>query len=988
MRLLLLFFLLLPLFASPLPSKSLQKVSLQLVWLDQFQFAGYYMAKEKGFYKDAGFEVELKKFQYDMDTFLEVSEGRATYGVGRPSIILYDSLAKKIAIMAAIFQSSPNILIALESSDINTIKDFDGKVIMQTRDLVQSASISAMLQSKGITGSNIKIMDHNFQLSELIDKKVDLYSGYLSNEPYTLSKLGIKYKIFSPKEEGFDFYSDLLFTSQKNIQDNYVSVGKFKEASILGWEYAFSHIEESVDLILKKYNSQNKTREALIFEAKELKKLAYYKTDKIGVISEDKIQRTYDIYKILGLTKTPLNLAKIIYNVSKVDFTKKEREYLVSHPQISFCAQPNNMPYSAIKDGKIIGISSGILDLITKESGIEFKLIKTDSWEESLEKAAARECDIVPLVVANKKRQEYFNFSTPFYTEPLVIVTRNSENYILDINSIADKDFAVVKGNFFLKDLEAKYPTIKLHEVDSLKEALESVEQGKYYGSINTLMGAAYGIQYFSKINLKIVGKFENNVELSFAVRNDDATLISIFDKVTKSLKKEDTQKIFNRWVSINYVNKVDVWYFKEIIFIIAVFLLFLLYREYFLKKKNKELKFLQEELINLNHTLESRISEATSDLDKAQEVSKIGSWILDLTKKELRWSKQTYQIFDYSKEENSNLYQMFLDRIHPKDVDKVQSEYTKSLEEKTPYQLEHRLLMDDGDIKYIKENCETLFSPDGIPLISYGTVQDITDKVKLEQEIKKKDGFMLHQSRLAQMGEMMSMIAHQWKQPLSAIAASQISVKVALELGKYDFDKPQEREEFFKFLDKNLEKIALYVQTLSGTIQDFSDFYKPTKKSIWTSVDSIVSKSYKLLNDSLSAAGITVKFELQSKSQLKMHENEFMQVILNMVVNAKEQLISKKINNPEITIRTYEEDKHIFLEIEDNAGGIDEEIMEYVFDPYFSTKHEKNGTGLGLHMSRIIINEYHNGNINVKNGEHGAIFTISLLERGGVITK
>jgi ABC-type nitrate/sulfonate/bicarbonate transport system substrate-binding protein/C4-dicarboxylate-specific signal transduction histidine kinase len=976
MRLLFLIFISISLFASGEP---LKKVSLQLVWLDQFQFAGYYMAKEKGFYKDAGLDVEIKKFQKGMNTFDEVTQGRATYGIGRPSSILYDPQGEKVTLLAAIFQSSPNVLISLESSNIKSVKDFKGRRLMQTKDLIQSASMIAMLQACGIYEHGVEVVDHTYDLNDLIEKKVDIYSGYSSNEPYALQTQGIKYRVFAPKKEGFDFYSDFLITSQKNVKLNFDEVQKFKEASIKGWDYAFSHIDESVEIILQKYNQQNKTKDALIFEANELKRLSYVKIDTLGTIDEGKIEYIYSTYKLLGLTNKPLNLLNLVFHEGGVYFNKVEREYIKNHSTIRYCTQPSSMPYSAIENAKLVGVGSGIVNLIAQKTNLNLELVPTASWKESIQKAIKRECDILPIAVETPSRRKYFNFTTPYYSEPLVIVTKKNEHYILDINTIMDKKFAIVEGNSFIELLKKKYPSIQLFGVKSLKEGFAAVERGEYYGAIDILMSSAYTLQHNSNVNLKIAGQFPEYLNVSFAVRNDDPVLHSILEKVVKSSDKESIQQILNKWISVNYTKSLDLWYFKYIFTIIGIFVLFLLYREYFLNKKNKELKELQDELLELNHTLESRVDVATSDLEKAQEVTKTGSWIFDLKTNELRWSKQTYKIFEVEQDTKDNLYERFREKIDPRDLEVVEKSYADSLANQSRYSISHRLLMDDGSIKYVNEECETLFSDDGSPLISYGTVQDISEHVKLETEIKKKDALMLHQSRLAQMGEMLSMIAHQWKQPLSTIGAIGINIKVAIDLHRYNLEEVQGRTDFFNFLQKNLDRIALHVQNLSEVIENFSAFYKPNKHAELLTLDAVVMKSYSLLKGSFGTLDIQVSFDLNSKTLLKVYENELIQVCLNIVTNAKEQFMQNETKNPYIDIRTYEKENVAYLEIEDNAGGVKEDIIEYVFDPYFSTKYEKNGTGLGLHMSKIIINQYHNGTLSVRNAENGAIFTISL---------
>ena len=208
------------LFATLLGAKELEKVSLQLQWLDQFQFAGYYMAKERGFYKKAGLDVTLKKFNTKKIPVDEVLNKRATYGVGRSSLIIDRSKGKEIVLLASIFQSSPSVLISTKESGIKSIKDFIGKRIMITPDVLDTVAILAMGNREGVSISDMTAQEHSFNIDDLIDKKTDIYSAYISNEAFLLKQKGVKYNIFNPKDYGFDFYDDILFRNQPTGQYN------------------------------------------------------------------------------------------------------------------------------------------------------------------------------------------------------------------------------------------------------------------------------------------------------------------------------------------------------------------------------------------------------------------------------------------------------------------------------------------------------------------------------------------------------------------------------------------------------------------------------------------------------------------------------------------------------------------------------------------------------------------------------------------------
>lgn len=233
----------------------------------------------------------------------------------------------------------------------------------------------------------------------------------------------------------------------------------------------------------------------------------------------------------------------------------------------------------------------------------------------------------------------------------------------------------------------------------------------------------------------------------------------------------------------------------------------------------------------------------------------------------------------------------------------------------------------------------------------------------------------MLMQSRLAQMGEMISMIAHQWRQPLGAIASTALNLKMKLEFNKYDLETISGRNSCSNFIINKIENIEKYVENLTTTIDDFRNFYRPNKTASKVSFNTVVQKVMLIIGASIKNDGIEIIEEFCGDQSQDMYDNEVMQVIINILRNAQDNFIEKKIPSPQIKIK-YQDNT---LYISDNGGGIPEEIIEKIFDPYFSTKNQKNGTGLGLYMSKQIIEKHENGNLSVKNKNNGAEFTITI---------
>lgn len=261
---------------------------------------------------------------------------------------------------------------------------------------------------------------------------------------------------------------------------------------------------------------------------------------------------------------------------------------------------------------------------------------------------------------------------------------------------------------------------------------------------------------------------------------------------------------------------------------------------------------------------------------------------------------------------------------------------------------------------------------------------------VKIEEVIEKKlvqmqekDEQMRKQSRLAQMGEMISMIAHQWRQPLAAIAATTSDMEIKLfQRRVFDMSTSQGQSEMEKYTLESLSAVNGFVTHLSETIDDFRNFFKSNKDKSSFHLSELMEKTLNLTTHLFKAKGIeVVKAYSEERPELKNYENEVMQVLLNIINNAADVLIEKSIDDPHIYI-TVDTNRvgHQIVTIEDNGGGIPDEDLAQIFDPYFSTK-DKNGTGLGLYMSQLIIEEHCNGHISATNTSRGACFMIEFMD-------
>ncbi len=955
-----------------LSTENLQKVSLQLQWFNQFQFAGYYIAKEKGFYKNVGLDVNILTYKSCINPVDKVSNTQANYATGRSSLIIDRSKGKNVVLLSAILQSSPMVLAVKKLSNIKSIEDFKGKRLMLTGNESTVASLQAVLKSKKVSFDDLIFKKSINKFQEFIDGEADIISIYTSNQAYKLKKQGIEIDIFDPKDYGFEFYSDLLFTNENEIIENKQRTINFRDASLRGWKWAFDNIEASVDIILEKYNSQNKSREALIYEANELKKLAYFNTKQLGQIDINKIQRLYDVYNLMGFVDKKIDLDKFIFQPSQdIIFTKEEQEYLENKKILNMCIDPDWMPFEKMENGKHIGLASDYIKIIREKIDIPIKLVETKDWDESIQKAKNRECDIFSMVPIIEKRKKYMNFTSPYLDIPMVIATTADKPFIDNIRQILDKKIGVVTSYSIGNTLRESYPHINIVNVESISDGLKKLETGEIFAFVDNLATINYEIQKNFIGIIKISGRLDKRLKYRVASRNDEPILNNILEKIITDITLAKKQEIFNRWVMIKK-NRVDYVLLFEVLAGVLIIFLFLLYRQNQLNKHNKELK--------RHKKLYQLVFENSAN----------GVLMLDIENyKFLDCNHQIVQMLKYySKDEILNLSP--LDLSPPFQPNGKSSE----VEIKNMINLAVQNGSNSFEWKNLKATGEEFWAEIILTKIKIDNKEmlhivwkDIDDKKNAEEALKElshslelrvkeevgknreKDKKMLQQAKLAQMGEMLSMIAHQWRQPLTAINATSIGLNISAR-----FDELEAKNVILK-----TERISEYAQHLSSTIEDFRNFFKANKDKKLTNYGELINSVMGIVEVSLGNKNIKLIKELNCPEKFKTYPNEVKQVILNLIKNAEDAITENKIENPQIKILTYKEDDKYIFEVNDNGGGVPEELIEKIFDPYFSTKTKKDGTGLGLYMSKTIIEEHCNGTLTVSNNEEGAVFKITL---------
>jgi len=300
MRLLLIVLSMMPLlWAAPASAHNgaLETVGLHLKWKHQFQFAGYYMAIEKGYFADEGLNVELIEGGPGKNSVRALLEGHAQYAVGNASALLDRAEGSPIVVLASIFQHTAQVIYT--RPDINFPAALRGKQIVMLQDGRREVEAFALLKKFAINRGDFIHLPSG-RAEDLVSGKIDAWPGYSSNEAYLFDQQGVHYRMFRAQDFGLDIYGDTLLTTEQELEEHAGRVDGFHRATIKGWEYALSHVDEAIELIKAKYDSQQKSRDYLRFEAEEIISLMNASVIPVGLSNPKRWQRIADEFETLG----------------------------------------------------------------------------------------------------------------------------------------------------------------------------------------------------------------------------------------------------------------------------------------------------------------------------------------------------------------------------------------------------------------------------------------------------------------------------------------------------------------------------------------------------------------------------------------------------------------------------------------------------------------------------------------------------------------
>ena len=543
-----------------------EKVVLQLKWFHQFQFAGYYAAKEKGFYDEVGLDVEIKQRDLKYNNIDEVINGNAQYGVADSILILYRLKQQPVVIVSPIFQHSPSVFISLKKKNISSIYELNNKDILFYPNNTDGFSLLAMIKKFNLD-VNLVRERYKDDYMRLIKNEVDVIPAYIANEPFLFKEKGYDVNIINPTNYGFDMYGDMLFTNEDEAKNNPDRVEKFKEATLKGWKYALENKEEIIQLINEKY-TQEKTIEHLRYEANAIDSLINKNLTPLGYLDQGRIRYISEMYKYYGLTESTIDLKDFLFDeISKKDkklsLSDEEIKYLKDNPILKVHNFDSLPPYNFTLNNYPKGFVIDYMELLGKVLGVKIEFIQNKSLKESFDMLKNNQLDILPNIAINDERKKTIDFTNYSLVNFQISLGVNKQSDIKSLSDLKNKKVSVVE-NFFLEDiLKKEYPSIILYKTKNTEEAIEAVASNKADAVIHNLSTIEYWINKNWLSNLKTIVLKDDNIQtivpLHLGVKKDNLVLKSILEKANQNISEKDTRNLVDKWLKNSFYEEIKL---------------------------------------------------------------------------------------------------------------------------------------------------------------------------------------------------------------------------------------------------------------------------------------------------------------------------------------------------------------------------------------------------------------------------------------------
>jgi len=715
------------------PATALEKVTLQLKWKHQFQFAGYYAAKAQGYYQDEGLEVTIQEADSNTHPVQGLLNGDYHYAISDIGILVDYFNGKKIRALAAIFQNSPLIFISKQSSSITSPQHMASKRIMtETKEGSSDATLVTLLAQAGINPKQFTAIPPSFSTAQLINGEVDIMTGYLTSEPFEFKNKNIPINIIKPLNYGINFYGDILFTSDTEIREHPLRATRFRRASLKGWHYALEHPKELIQLIYKHYSS-GKSLDYLRFEAEQTRNLILAEHIPLGNINISRLHSIVDSYVQTGFIKVPSDtkIKNFTYQ-RKVNLNAEERTWLAQHPTIRLGIDKDFSPYEWLdKNQNYLGIAADFMHLIEDRLNINFEVIKNkDTWNDVLIATKNQEIDMLSCLVKTDDREKYLNFSPTYIDSSAVIITEQS-NHIqkLNLEKLHGKRVAISKGHYVQELVTKDHPKIIIVTAKTMSAALKLVATGQADAFVGDVLAASYAIKKENLLNLTVAGSTPYQSQFSLATSKHLPILNSIMQKALTSISEQEKEEIYQRWSNLRITEGISYsTLFKYSALILLVFCFFAFW-VYSLRKAAQAQK------------------ESENRLQAILDHSPIGIWFSN-TRGQYQFANKTFcdalGITEAQLLTTKNLANLVGKPL----ANQLISSNQACLAQSTPYLSYESVLFADGKIHDLEITKNKTHNNSGEVIGIIGTSIDVTEK-------KKNDTLIAHQANFDQLTQL-----------------------------------------------------------------------------------------------------------------------------------------------------------------------------------------------------------------------------------------
>ncbi len=531
-----------------------EKVSLQLQWKHQFEFAGFYAAKEKGFYADAGLEIAIREYEKGKDIIGSVLSQKATFGLLYSTVIRARMEGKPILLLANYFKRSPLALVV--KSDIYFPGDLKGKTVMGEKHELDSANFAMMFRQFNMTSDDFTVVPHTFTIDKFVNNEVDAMTVFLTNEVYHLRRKKVPFNIIDPNNYGVPLYDVSVFTSESYAQEHPSAVRSFIEASNKGWEYALANKEELVDLILAKYNTQNKSRDHLLFEADQVQRMVQPEIYPIGSIDPVRIKKISELFVTEGIAQKIVDPESFIFDLQTretITLTPDEETFIKNHPVVRVIRSFHQPPFT-VHEGKFTtGYLYDLLSEVMRIAGFKVHFVQGGETYDAMVKAVQQDkADLLPNMNSTRQLPDSIVRTIPVVTTPNALVAKISAPLIKKTEDLFGKKVAVVKG-YAQDQLLSRFPQIQKVHVASNDEGFKAVRMGTSEYFLNNMANSTYILEKTFATDLRINSELSYAdfppLSLTFAINQKHPELSSIINKALSAVPFETRSRLRRKWL-------------------------------------------------------------------------------------------------------------------------------------------------------------------------------------------------------------------------------------------------------------------------------------------------------------------------------------------------------------------------------------------------------------------------------------------------------